>query len=309
MAVQIGPNSLTGNLSVCGLFHGYYAFGGDLFPLIHSLWSNADSLGENSSTAAHIGGFFNYIEHFLNTMKATLTNSIVSSAYGYNRKQIFHNLLMQTELWQRIRIARKGAKLSQQALADKVGVERPAVTQWESENPGNRTKPKIEMLPKIARATGTSETWLITGTDSTGQDTSVPTIEVATLKAPVVNGASAAEVPLKATDYWPVRPQWNDKIESVAFFVAEDDSMYSPVVRKSFKPGDVALIEIGAVPNPGDVVLCHLSGENQAMLRVFKARGNGAFELSPYNEAWAPVPVSEPGKCRIIGVMREAHIY
>lgn len=60
----------------------------------------------------------------------------------------------------RIRQARRTAKLSQAELADTLEVASSAVAQWESPN---GTTPRIEKFPALADAIGVSVDWLLTG--------------------------------------------------------------------------------------------------------------------------------------------------
>lgn len=60
----------------------------------------------------------------------------------------------------RIRQARKEAKLSQAALAGKIGVVRSAVAQWERDT---AVSPTFGHLTQIALTTGISLEWLATG--------------------------------------------------------------------------------------------------------------------------------------------------
>lgn len=60
----------------------------------------------------------------------------------------------------RIRQARRNAKLSQKALAELVGVHRSAVAQWEQ--PGG-SLPTMENLARIAITTAVQFEWLATG--------------------------------------------------------------------------------------------------------------------------------------------------
>ena len=64
------------------------------------------------------------------------------------------------DLTLRIRQARRKATLSQLGLANKVGVNRSAVAQWE--RPGG-CRPTTENLSKIALATSIQFEWLATG--------------------------------------------------------------------------------------------------------------------------------------------------
>jgi transcriptional regulator with XRE-family HTH domain len=60
----------------------------------------------------------------------------------------------------RIRRARRGARLSQTALAARVGVTSSAVAQWEHPN---GTSPALARLQSIATATAVNFEWLATG--------------------------------------------------------------------------------------------------------------------------------------------------
>ena len=64
---------------------------------------------------------------------------------------------------ERIRSARRFAKLTQAELAKRAGVSASAAAQWEHPN---GTQPSIESLSAIAIATSTSFEWLATGRSS-----------------------------------------------------------------------------------------------------------------------------------------------
>lgn len=60
----------------------------------------------------------------------------------------------------RIRQCRKDAKLSQATLAEKLGVDRSAVAQWERDT---AVSPTVGHLAQIALSTGVAFEWLATG--------------------------------------------------------------------------------------------------------------------------------------------------
>lgn len=60
---------------------------------------------------------------------------------------------MKSQLWQRIRAARKFADLRQQDIAAPCGVGRSTVALWESKMEENRTKPDLDQLKTLARLT------------------------------------------------------------------------------------------------------------------------------------------------------------
>ena len=61
---------------------------------------------------------------------------------------------------ERVRMARRLAGLSQSQLAESVGVQRSAVSHWES--PKGKS-PSVSHLREVALATGTQFEWLATG--------------------------------------------------------------------------------------------------------------------------------------------------
>ena len=66
-----------------------------------------------------------------------------------------------TQLWQRLRQARRYADLTQAALALECEVSRGAVALWEAEEPEHRTRPTTEHLIAISKVTGVPLEWLL----------------------------------------------------------------------------------------------------------------------------------------------------
>lgn len=90
-------------------------------------------------------------------------------SYGDSVKLNFHNLQM-SELWKRIREARKEAGMSQPQLAKICRVERASVSQWESIKPKGRTTPAINKLELVAEATNRPLWWFFTTPEEPGPD-------------------------------------------------------------------------------------------------------------------------------------------
>jgi transcriptional regulator with XRE-family HTH domain len=82
----------------------------------------------------------------------------------------------------RIRVARRDAKLTQTALAERVGVTPSAAAQWEHPN---GTSPGTPRLQEIAAATGVAFEWLATGRGERRQRRSVNPETVPALKLDV----------------------------------------------------------------------------------------------------------------------------
>lgn len=66
-----------------------------------------------------------------------------------------------SELWQRLRTARRYADLTQTDLGRACGVSRSAVAFWESETAEQRTRPTLEHMVTISKSTGAPLEWLM----------------------------------------------------------------------------------------------------------------------------------------------------
>ena len=70
-------------------------------------------------------------------------------------------MIKKSELWERIRAARRRAGLRQIDVADRFEIDRTAVTQWESKDEGRRTRPDVAKLEEFAHLTRTPLWWLL----------------------------------------------------------------------------------------------------------------------------------------------------
>ena len=69
-----------------------------------------------------------------------------------------------SELWQRLRQARRFADLTQADLATRCGVSRGAVALWEASEPEHRTRPTTDHIVAIAKICGVPLEWLLNDT-------------------------------------------------------------------------------------------------------------------------------------------------
>ena len=67
----------------------------------------------------------------------------------------------------KIKAARKHAQMTQQQLADAIGVSRPAVSLWESNDPIVRNEPTRTRLRNLSIITGAPLHWLMNDADNT----------------------------------------------------------------------------------------------------------------------------------------------
>ena len=112
------------------------------------------------------------------------------------------------KLSDKIWVCRKKAGLSQEALAEKIGVSRQAISKWET----GEAAPEITKLPLLARTFQVTADWLLD--DEAGFDEDVPEEEP-------VPEASAPEEPVGATIDRPspepvqTYPEWIDHLPGV----------------------------------------------------------------------------------------------
>ena len=99
------------------------------------------------------------------------------------------------KLNEKIWVCRKQAELSQEALAEKIGVSRQAISKWET----GEAAPEISKLPLLARTFGVTADWLLD--DEAGFDEDAPEEEPA---SPVME---AADIPVA-----PAYPEWIDHL-------------------------------------------------------------------------------------------------
>ena len=103
---------------------------------------------------------------------------------------------------QRIRLARRTAGLSQNQLAQAVGVQRSAVSHWEAAKGKN---PNVSHLREVAQVTGTQFEWLVTGRGDMGLSREAQLDSIATADALLVENPvelrlvqAFRDVPLRA---------------------------------------------------------------------------------------------------------------
>lgn len=89
------------------------------------------------------------------------------------------------EIAQRLRECRHGMKLTQKDVAERIGVRRRAVYEWES---GQRL-PRSS-LPALAALYGVSPTWLLTGVESTSAELRALRLEVEGLQSQLTSLAA-----------------------------------------------------------------------------------------------------------------------
>lgn len=215
--------------------------------------------------------------------------------------------LMST-LAERIKSARSHAKLTQKALALKVGVEQPVISQLET---GKNLQ--SAHLPKIAHVCQVNAIWLsdnigpMTGGRSSDSNIGEARQPIESFRYPVISWVAAGAW---AEAVEPFPPGFSDRYElsdynskGPAFWLeVKGDSMTSPV-GLSITEGTLILVDTEADAQSGKLVVAKLADSDQATFKKLVDDGGRRF-LKPLNPAYPIEMCAE--NCRIVGVVVRA---
>lgn len=217
------------------------------------------------------------------------------------------------ELKDRLKLARKHAKLSQVKAAEKAGIDQATISNLETGRHLGSTH-----LLKIADALGVSYRWLTDGkgemTDAAESNASDNNLSIAPTplryyRYPLISSVKAGKF---AECVVPYPAGMEDQHESTdyeakgpAFWLeVSGDSMTAPAgVRPSIPEGTLVLVDTGIEAVPGKLVVAQLDESNEATFKKLVTDGGQKY-LKPLNPAYPLIPIN--GNCRIIGVAVEA---
>lgn len=206
----------------------------------------------------------------------------------------------------RIAMARKEAGLSQQAVADRFGISRAAVAQWENGD----TYPGTAKLEGLADVLRVRLEWLATGRGlqpSDVADSALLTM-VGHRMVPLINPMCAA--------YWPARrgelPAGEVPTEIAAgpatFALVIDDDSMAPALAS----GDKIIVDPDVAPRTGDYVVAAVEDDDAALVRLYRPRPEAddpLIELVPFDRAWTTRTIGGGKSGRIVGTMVEHRRY
>ena len=193
---------------------------------------------------------------------------MASKNFGDYKSLIGHLPIMGTG--DRIREGRVAKGLSQQSVADLIGVSRPAVTQWEQD----KIVPDRGNLRKLANTLGVSELWLLEGIgDAEGQALMPVQGEVAAGVWRETNDTESRSIPLARHPDFPATSQYALLVRGDSLNKIANDGDFLHVV-------DVQ--DAGILPTSGDVVVVmkHRHGLAEATVKRLLDK-NGGYELHP----------------------------
>lgn len=221
-------------------------------------------------------------------------------------------------MWERIRVARAYAQLTQEQLGEAVGVSKSAVAQWEAKDASKRTQPTLDNVRAIAARTGAPVDWLLDDAfeidphwreiikeSSPGEAANViflrrdpvmqPREAIAAYGVPVPPGRIPVvghaklgdnahfvelEYPVGHGDGYIDLPSRDPN----AYALRCDGDSMTPRIQH----GEFVVIEPGTEPSPGDEVLVK-AADGRVMIKKYLYRRDGRVHLVSVNEAHKPI--------------------
>jgi len=216
---------------------------------------------------------------------------------------------------ERIKSRRMACGLTQDQVANRVGVTRVAVSHWER----GGADPNGRYLNELAAALGVSVDWLLTGKEEGTMGVSEPpfpgyrNVEPAEIpqgtRVPILSYVQAGqwrEMCEQATAF-------DGSLEYVAAGVSVGSCAGGPGVRGNsmepdFKEGDLLIVDPDEAPKAGDFVIAK-NGSEEATFKKYRSRGEyddgrPRFELVPLNDDHETLSTDQT-HIAIIGVVVE----
>lgn len=205
-------------------------------------------------------------------------------------------VMINDSLGQQIKAARLDAELTQQQLADKIGVTRPTVSQWEA----GTTSPTAGKMDDLRRALGLPGAVFFEGRDDGAPNTRHA--DSAVTFVPEIGWAQAGswtEVSDVATDFaeaphWPCPVPCSDQTFTLR---VEGDSM-----MPRFPPGTLIFVDPEVPATPGKMVVAMLTDSSHATFKQYIEDG-GQKMLKAINPDWPQRCAPINGNCVIVGTV------
>lgn len=195
----------------------------------------------------------------------------------------------------RIRDARDAKRWSQEKLASVLGMSRGAVARWER----NESYPHESNIDAICDALDLPKSALNRfGSGGVSVVTVADTAQIEQYSwtdiARVVAGHEPMDVQTVQVEQTTVNPIREKEIR----LIIKDDAM-----APSFNEGDAIRIAREIQPYDGCQVVAHVEGEEEGLLRNYRLRPGGAFDLWPDNPAYQTVTANDTTKVTVFGVV------
>lgn len=205
---------------------------------------------------------------------------------------------------QRVRQARKAARLNQTELAEKIGVKQATISELEI-----RHAASSKHLVDIALALGVSPVWLATGEGSMHEDDDLFSREIS---LPAIN---TKLVPLiswvQAGSFKEVISDMTIAKEYIHCPTRCSDSTYALRVEGEsmldrFRPGQIIFVDPELVPTSGQFVIAMLEDGYRTTFKQLIVDGGQQY-LKALNKDWPERIIKVTEDCRIIGTVIGSH--
>ncbi|HDU8310011.1 LexA family protein [Morganella morganii] len=209
------------------------------------------------------------------------------------------------EINERIRLKRRELGMTQQALADKTGVNRVTVTGWEKGD----YQPNGVNLQQLAEALETNAKWLTDGVTDEQTNVSFSKFNIPRGEYPLISWVSAGNWCEALEPYHrKVIDKWYETTvycsEESFWLEVKGDSMTSPS-GLSIPEGMVILVDPRVEPVSGKLVVAKIDSDNEATFKQYIVDAGNHY-LKPLNPQYRMIEIN--GNCRIIGVVVDAKI-
>lgn len=199
-------------------------------------------------------------------------------------------------------------------LSKVTGATYETVRQWFEKDLDNITK---DYLVAISRSYSCSLDWLISGEgdmDIGSSTTNGRGIRHNSRRIPVLSYIQAGD-PRPVIDSYmagagmdevAVDSEKEQELSMESFALVVSGNSMAP----DFKDGDVVVVDPDIKPQPGDIVVAVLEGDQEATIKKYRSRGNDhaghhVFELVPLNEDYHTITVSSDNPGHIVGAVVE----
>jgi SOS-response transcriptional repressor LexA len=200
----------------------------------------------------------------------------------------------------RLKNLRKSKKLTQQQVADAIGVSKTSVIYWEKDE----NLPKHDSLMALAQILGVTSDYLLSGKGSDSLDKNVTTpFPIAGRLVPVISWVQAGtwttadSVPM-GTEFKEWLPP-NPKCGKNGYGLIVVGESMSP----DFRPSDKIYVnpdfQISDLKT-GDLVIVACDGETEATFKKLIVESNGMY-LEPLNPKWHEKIIPLREGCKLIG--------
>lgn len=185
--------------------------------------------------------------------------------------------------------------LSQQELANKIGVSKSAISRYESGEIGNMGLDKAQAISKALFIDPLTLLGIENGKELEPVDLSD------SITIPVV-GRIPAGVPVEAIEniieYIDIPKDWMKGDKQYIGLKVSGDSMYPLLLD-----GDTVVIQVQPSAETGDVCACYVNGYDATLKRI--SLSETSITLKPENTNYPPMTYTHPGEVTIVGKVVE----